>query len=31
MICNKCGMDKENIEYWENHQTMSNREIWCIK
>jgi hypothetical protein len=30
-MCNKCGMDKEHIEYWDTHQTMSNREVWCTK
>ena len=30
-MCNKCGMYKENIEYWDTHQTMSNKEIWCTK
>lgn len=28
-MCNKCGMDKENIEYWDTHQTMSDYKIWC--
>jgi hypothetical protein len=27
--CGKCGMDKENINYWETHQTMSDGNIWC--
>lgn len=31
IMCNKCGMDKENIEYWDNHQTMSDYKIWCAK
>jgi len=22
-------MDKENINYWETHQTMSDGHIWC--
>jgi hypothetical protein len=30
-MCNKCGMNKEHIEYWDTHQTMSNKEIWCVK
>lgn len=30
-MCNKCGMDKENIEYWDNHQTMSDYKVWCAK
>lgn len=29
MNCNKCGMEKEDIEYWDNHQTMSDYKIWC--
>jgi len=29
MNCNKCGMDKENIEYWDTHQTMSDYRVWC--
>jgi hypothetical protein len=29
MICQKCGMDKENIEYWDTHQTMSDYKVWC--
>jgi len=31
MICNTCGMDKENIEYWDTHQTMSDYKVWCTK
>ena len=31
MMCNKCGMHKENIEYWDTHQTMSDKRIWCTK
>lgn len=31
MNCEKCGMDKENIEYWDNHQTMSDYRVWCAK
>ena len=31
MNCNKCGMDKENIEYWDTHQTMSDYKVWCTK
>ena len=27
--CQKCGTDKENIEYWDTHQTMSDGHIWC--
>lgn len=27
--CNKCGMDKEDIRYWDNHQTMSDYKVWC--
>ena len=30
-MCNKCGMDKENIEYWDTHQTMSDYKVWCTK
>jgi hypothetical protein len=30
-MCNKCGMDKENIDYWDNHQTMSDKNVWCAK
>lgn len=30
-MCNKCGMDKENINYWDNHQTMVDNKIWCAK
>ncbi len=29
MNCNKCGMDKEDIEYWDTHQTMSDYKVWC--
>lgn len=29
MSCSKCGMEKEDIRYWDNHQTMSNYTIWC--
>lgn len=29
MICKTCGMDKENINYWDTHQTMSDNSIWC--
>ena len=29
-MCNKCGMEKENIEYWDTHQTMSDYKVWCI-
>ncbi len=31
MICATCKMDKENIEYWDNHQTMSDYKVWCAK
>jgi len=31
MICKTCGMDKENIEYWDTHQTMSDYNVWCAK
>ena len=24
-------MDKENIEYWDTHQTMSDYRVWCAK
>jgi hypothetical protein len=27
--CGKCGMDKEHIEYWDTHQTMSDYKVWC--
>ena len=30
-MCNKCGMDKENIQYWDTHQTMSDYKVWCTK
>jgi hypothetical protein len=30
-MCNKCNMEKENIEYWDTHQTMSDYSIWCTK
>ena len=29
-MCNKCGMDKENIQYWDTHQTMSDYRVWCV-
>lgn len=28
-MCNKCGMVKENIQYWDTHQTMSDYKVWC--
>ena len=28
-MCNKCGMDRENIGYWDTHQTMSDYKVWC--
>lgn len=31
MSCEKCGMDKENIDYWDNHQTMSDYNVWCAR
>jgi len=31
MTCNKCGMDKENISYWDDHQTMKDNNVWCAK
>jgi len=31
MNCEKCGMDKEDIEYWDSHQTMSDYRVWCAK
>ena len=31
MICPTCKMDKENIEYWDTHQTMSDYRVWCAK
>jgi hypothetical protein len=31
MICDKCGMEKEDIEYWDTHQTMSDYRVWCAK
>jgi len=24
-------MDKENINYWDTHQTMSDYKVWCAK
>jgi hypothetical protein len=30
-MCNKCGMNKEHIEYWDTHQTMSDYKVWCTK
>jgi hypothetical protein len=30
-MCNKCGMQKENIDYWDTHQTMSDYKVWCTK
>ena len=30
-MCIKCGMSKENIEYWDTHQTMSDYKVWCTK
>jgi hypothetical protein len=24
-------MDKENIDYWDNHQTMPDYKVWCAK
>ena len=30
-MCNKCGMDKENIQYWDKHQTMSDYKVWCAE
>jgi hypothetical protein len=30
-MCIKCGMDKENINYWDNHQTMIDNNVWCVK
>jgi hypothetical protein len=29
MNCQTCGMDKEDIEYWDTHQTMSDYKVWC--
>lgn len=31
MNCKTCGMDKEDIEYWDTHQTMSDYKVWCTK
>lgn len=31
MNCITCGMDKEDIEYWDTHQTMSDYRVWCAK
>jgi len=31
MSCRKCGIDKEDIEFWDNHQTMQDGNIWCVK
>jgi hypothetical protein len=31
MNCQICGMDKEDIEYWDIHQTMSDYRVWCAK
>jgi hypothetical protein len=28
--CHKCLMDKEDIEFWDNHQTMMDGHIWCV-
>ena len=30
-MCPTCKMDKENIEYWDTHQTMSDYKVWCAK
>ena len=30
-MCNKCGMYKENIDYWDNHQTMADNKVWCAR
>jgi hypothetical protein len=27
--CGKCGISKNDIEYWDNHQTMTDYSIWC--
>lgn len=31
MNCSKCGMDREDIAYWDNHQTMSDYKVWCAQ
>jgi hypothetical protein len=31
MNCQTCGMDKEDIGYWDSHQTMSDYRVWCAK
>jgi len=30
-MCNKCKMSREDIEYWDTHQTMQDGNIWCAK
>jgi len=27
--CVKCLMEKEDIEFWDTHQTMQDGNIWC--
>jgi hypothetical protein len=29
--CPQCEMNKEDIEYWDTHQTMSDGRVWCVK
>ena len=29
--CPKCLTAKEDIEFWDNHQTMQDGNIWCAK
>jgi hypothetical protein len=29
-ICEKCYMSKESEWFWEAHQTMSDKTIWCV-
>jgi len=27
--CSFCGISKNDIDYWDNHQTMTDYSIWC--
>jgi len=29
-MCNKCKMAREDIEFWDTHQTMQDGNIWCV-
>ena len=29
--CIKCLMEIEDIEFWDNHQTMTDGYVWCVK